>query len=221
MYDLRKCLPGLLKKKGTGSKKHDKKKSGVASLLSGLPSRMARKVASGKGSVKAKSKGGAKKKASKSSAKRATPKKTATKKTAAKKATTKKKKTTVKSSGTKPKTARKKANTKKKATTKKNPAAKKTTSRKKSGTTAKTPPKKRRARKYSINSRLSTYIIGDDVIFEQVRDWNDSTNMLELRGTVIGLGHDPDNEVNFIEVLFEIETLPGRINKQVRRFTVK
>lgn len=81
--------------------------------------------------------------------------------------------------------------------------------------------KRRRARLYSVRSRLSSYQLGDDVIFKKVRDWNDHSKTVEMRGTVIALGSDPNISVNYIEVQFEIKNHPGRVTMQVRRFTVK
>lgn len=81
--------------------------------------------------------------------------------------------------------------------------------------------KRRRARLYSVRSRLSSYQLGDDVIFKKVRDWNNHSKTIEMRGTVIALGCDPNISVNYIEVQFEIENHPGTVTMQVRRFTVK
>lgn len=84
-----------------------------------------------------------------------------------------------------------------------------------------TESKRRRARNYTVRSRLSSFKLGDDVIFKRVRDWNDSSKLVEMRGTVIALGSDPEIDVNYIEIQFEIENYPGKITRQVRRFTVK
>ena len=72
-----------------------------------------------------------------------------------------------------------------------------------------------------MRSRLSSFKLGDEVIFKRVRDWNDSSKLVEMRGTVIALGCDPEIDVNYIEVQIEIENYPGKITRQVRRFTVK
>jgi hypothetical protein len=81
--------------------------------------------------------------------------------------------------------------------------------------------KRRRARNYSIRSRLSSFQLGDEVIFERVRDWNDSSRLVEMRGTIIAIGSDPEIDVNYIEVQFELEPFPGKVSRQIRRFTVK
>jgi len=82
-------------------------------------------------------------------------------------------------------------------------------------------PKRRRARNYSVRSRLSSFQLGDEVIFERVRDWNDNSRLVEMRGIIIAIGSDPEIDVNYIEVQFEQETFPGKVSRETRRFTVK
>ena len=80
---------------------------------------------------------------------------------------------------------------------------------------------RRKPRIYSSRSSLNSFKIGDEVIFRAVRDWNDASKLVQMRGLLIAMGTDPENDVNYIEVQFEIEVPTGRIDKQVRRFTVK
>ncbi len=135
----------------------------------------------------------------KAATKKVVKKKTAKKKTAARRSTVKKSAT--------------KAATKKKKTTR---TGKKTKSQKKP-----TSAKRRKPRIYSNRSTLSSFVIGDEVIFKSVRNWYDARNLIEMRGTVISIGCDPENNVNYIEVQFEVKSIPGKITKQIRRFAVK
>ena len=41
------------------------------------------------------------------------------------------------------------------------------------------------------------------------------------RGTVVAMGSDPVNNVNYIEVQFDVEIIPGKSTKQIRRFMVR
>ena len=154
----------------------------------------------------------------KSGSKRVTPvvKKTGKTKSKKKKTTTKKAKSTRKSI-TAQKTTRKTAIKTKAAKSKK---TKKNTKKKLKAAKGQE-GKRRRARLYTVRSRLSSYQLGDDVIFKKVRDWNDNSKTVEMRGTVIALGSDPNISVNYIEVQFETENHPGKVTMQVRRFTVK
>jgi hypothetical protein len=93
---------------------------------------------------------------------------------------------------------------------------------------SKTPPraevverKRRKARTYSSRSKLSSFVLGDLVVFRRVRDWNDASRFLELRGTVITKGRDPETGVNYIEVTFEVPSTTGNTFKEIRRFFVK
>jgi len=187
--------------------------------------------------------GRAKKKAAparkKATGRKAAPKRAAPKKTVkkiAKKTARKTAKKTVKQAGARKTSAPKKATKKtakkavpqktaKKAPVKNKIEKKATTARKKSASRrAKAqviPLVRRKPRIYSPRSTLNSFMIGDDVIFRQVRDWNDASKLVEMRGTVIGIGMDPDNRVNYIEVQFEVQSLSGELNKQVRRFAVK
>jgi hypothetical protein len=80
---------------------------------------------------------------------------------------------------------------------------------------------KRRARTYSNRSKLSSFLLGDMVVFRRVRDWNNHTGFIELKGTVVGKGHDPELGLNFIEVLFDVDSPSGSPVKEKRRFFVK
>jgi hypothetical protein len=74
---------------------------------------------------------------------------------------------------------------------------------------------------YSSRSRLSSFVVGDQVIFHRIRDWNDRDSLIEMRGVVVGKGRDPEIGVNFIEVRFEVESFSGVKSTEIRRFTVK
>lgn len=154
----------------------------------------------------------------KSGSKRVAPvvKKTGKAKSTKKKTTTKKAKSSRKSI-TAQKTTRKTAIKTKTAKSKK---TKKTTKEKLKAARGQD-GKRRRARLYTVRSRLSSYQLGDEVIFKKVRDWNDHSKTVEMRGTVIALGCDPSISVNYIEVQFETENHRGKVTMQVRRFTVK
>jgi hypothetical protein len=81
---------------------------------------------------------------------------------------------------------------------------------------------KRRVRYYSSKTaRLTDFCMGDEVIFRRVRDWNDETQFLELRGKVVGGGHDPAIGVNYIEVTFEFQRTNDVPIIDTRRFFVK
>jgi len=81
--------------------------------------------------------------------------------------------------------------------------------------------KRRKPRMYSDRSKLASFVLGDVVVFRRVRDWNDRSRFFQLTGRVIAKGHDPDIGVNYIEVAFEVETPPGEIKIERRRFFVK
>lgn len=81
--------------------------------------------------------------------------------------------------------------------------------------------KKRKPRIYSNRSRLSSFHIGDEVVFRKFRDWNNDSRIVEMKGVIVTKGKDRVSELNFIEVEFELVSLTGSINRQVRRFFVK
>jgi hypothetical protein len=82
--------------------------------------------------------------------------------------------------------------------------------------------KRRKARTYSNRSKLSSFVLGDLVVFRRVRDWSDASGrFLELRGTVVKKGRDPETGVNYIEVTFEVPSPTGSSLKEIRRFFVK
>ncbi len=158
-------------------------------------------------------------KRAKKAAKPAKPRKKSAAKVTARKATARK----TRAKPVTPKKRKAKSATAKKATKRaaRKPSAAKRKRAKKPVAAKKKPTKRRRARPYSILSRYSTFQRGDTVIFERVRDWNLQTEFIEMRGTVISKGRNPDSGLNYIEVEFEVETPGGGTIKQVRRFTVK
>lgn len=81
---------------------------------------------------------------------------------------------------------------------------------------------RRRPRTYSSRSKLSSFLVGDMVVFRRARDWSTShSDFIELKGTVVGKGHDAQNGVNYIEVSFECESPSGVPATEIRRFFVK
>ena len=80
---------------------------------------------------------------------------------------------------------------------------------------------RRRPRIYSGRSSLMDFLIGDQVIFKQVRDWNKGELLHEMRGIVTGMGMDSEQGINYIEVEFEVISFTGIKSLQRRRFAVK
>ncbi|MFH1676074.1 MAG: hypothetical protein ABIC40_03530 [bacterium] len=80
---------------------------------------------------------------------------------------------------------------------------------------------RRRPRIYSSRSSLSDFLIGDQIIFKQVRDWNRGELIHEMRGMVTGMGMDSEQGINYIEVEFEVISFTGIKSLQRRRFAVK
>jgi hypothetical protein len=82
--------------------------------------------------------------------------------------------------------------------------------------------KRRKPRMYSSRSKLSSFLLGDMVVFRRIRDWSNEDQFLKMIGKVIAKGHDPDIGVNYIEVAFD--DFQGQSEEQknkTRRFYVK